>query len=278
MSERELGATDSSSHVRSKTASTDVRTAQEYSALRARRAAYLSREKVAAKRRMVTAGVGALAAVVFAVLGATGVLGWLWMLVPVGFLVATLVASAVAGERTKKLMDADDARMAELRTSIHRTNRGTHHERTNGSRSAPQSSSDREPSPAEAHEESRGPISSSIPQSSVTSISADLSAETELLTAYEDERASSVKRVSGGEWNYAPLPSPSYSRREKITARTVHADTDIVSVRPLASVSVPGRPTRATAPVVGDVIDASTASNPTFKFDLDAVLDQRRAQ
>lgn len=273
MSEENVGKSASSTRTRSAASSMDVRAAQEYSALRARRAAHLSREKVAAKRRLVTAGAGVVVAIVFAALAAAGLIGWLWMLVPAGFLLATLAASAVAGERTKKQIDADNNRIAELRTAMRRSDLGSR-----PATSAPRAAAapERVSRTSESVEENPASGSTNIPQSvSTPSVMRDAA---EITEQHEEQHSSSARRVSGGEWDFVPLPAPSYARKEKIVRRVVHPDTDIVSVQPLSSIVVPGRPTRATVPMAEEVVDTSTASNPTFKFDLDAVLDQRRAQ
>ncbi len=273
MSEENMDKSVSSTRPRSSAPSADVRAAQEYSALRARRAAHLSKEKVAAKRRLVTAGAGIVVAIVFATLAATGLIGWLWMLIPAGFLLATLAASAVAGERTKKQIDADNARIAELRRSMSRSSLGP-----SRAVSVPKISSLTENSLSadEVVDEERTPSSSSIPQAVLSSVEAR--AALEVSDQNDEQHQVSTRRVSGGEWDFVPLPAPSYARKEKIARRVVHPDTDIVSVQPLASIVVPGRPTRATTPAAEEIVETSTASNPTFKFDLDAVLDQRRAQ
>lgn len=252
MSEKETGTPGATPDTRSELGAT-----QEFAALRARRAARISTEQVAAKRRLVTAGVGVLMAAVISVLAAMGSISWMWIAVPVVFLVATLIASAVAGEQTIRIADAESARLAELREQIGR-----------GRRTSTLVEVQARVAEVEAKTGAHQIVAPEV----------EVSVQDLTNQAQETLGEVAVQRVSGGEWDYVPLPKPTYATKDQVVGRIVHADTDIVSVRPLSSVAVPGRPTKASAPKVRNIVDANTGSNPTFKFDLDAVLEQRRAQ
>lgn len=271
MSELKQGESPRPERPRAKVQTADAHSAREYAALRAQRAARVSRETVAAKRRLLTAGLGGIALITFAILAFVGVVGWLWLLLPAGFLAATLVASAIAGERTKKQTESENRRMADLRDAMKSPRKVRQPSVVSVRMEDSQVSS-----VATREDKSAEVIEAPAPRAELT---ASKPARSEVSdSASTHSAATPVLKASGAEWDYVPLPKPSYARKETIRARVVHADTDIVSVRPLKDVVVPGRPTRATTPTRSDIVDTSTASNPTFKFDLDAVLEHRRAQ
>lgn len=248
-----------------RTYSGDGQAAREYAALRARRAARISAERPAAQRRLIAAGSGALAVLVSTVLAATGVIGWSWVLLPVGLLAATLALSAVAGERTKRQMEAEDTRIAELRMQLSGETRARRRPSEQPERAAdhPRSESDGADRPSlSASDMGAGPTEHEEPL--VESV------------VIEDVEAEEVlPKVSGGEWDFVPLPAPSYAKKPTVKGRQVHADTDIVSVRRVRA-AIPGRPAEAAAS--GAEVNPEATSRPHFKFDLDAVLEQRRAQ
>lgn len=288
------------------------RAVREYSALRAKRAARIANESYAAKRRLLTAGVSVVATVLVVVLAAFSVIGWPWVALPAVFLVITLVTSAMAGERTKRQTEAENKRLAELREIL----------RGGSSKSAPtvaeESSRVEVEERTTTFEESGRVTQDVLEERVVESVKPEVaqdqgsaSQEEPGASAGDGERASaklkrafdtkgvarsemaesqetavqeerSVARASGSEWDYVPVPAPTYARKAALRTRVVHPDTDIVSVRPLRDVAVPGRPVRVSVAsrttTEAELADLETASRPTFRFDLDAVLEQRRAQ
>lgn len=100
----------------------------------------------------------------------------------------------------------------------------------------------------------------------------------------EGEVSSIASEEAEGErgWTVVPLPAPMHSLKQSVTNRQVHPDTDLLEV-PSSSkkASVPARPTRKSsgfAPSPSGKAAKPEATGPTFQFDLDSVLDQRRAQ
>lgn len=257
----------------------DGRAAREYASLRAGRAARISREKVAAQRRLLTAGLGMVTLIAFIVMAATGVMGWIWALVPAAFLAGSVAASVVAGERTKKRVETEDARLAELRDVIQgKATNEVARKQVSESPVSRVSTQERiaEANRAEEVVSNEGASDYTAPEDEVAPrrTAAPRVASTEVETGQEGV---SLSKVSGGEWDYVPLPRSTRTASGRVTGRTVHPDTDIVSVSSVRAASVPARPVRAT-PVKESLAAAETSSGPTFRFDLDAVLDQRRAQ
>ena len=264
---------------------------REYTALRARRAARVSLEVAAARRRLVTAGLGTALTVLIAVLAIVGSVSWLWMIAPAAFLIGSVVTSVVAADRAKKASMLEDARLAQLRPLV----RGDH---TWGSGSWKDAKAQAKVAWQEAAEVSVTTVEeTSSPSSQVSgsriastaavaasngtsdvSVVADeiaLSADDPQVAAFSEE---ALSRVSGGEWDYVPMPEALHSRRASVQNRAVHPHTDIRGVRKVErAAAVPGRPMRATLRTA-TIEELEISSNPTFRFDLDAVLDQRRAQ
>lgn len=286
-----------------KRGSGDHAAAREYAALRAKRAARLAGEKYAAQRRLVTVAVTAGITLLFVVLAAFGLIGWLWLALPVSALVAGLVVSAVAGQRNKAVLEEQDARLAQLRQSLRGKDQLQVEPEALADQDLPQvDPANRVVAPGaklkRALEDHQGKPGDGV--QSHTDEAEDLVAQAHKpdeaqaadfqaieveaseegsaqapQTRVEVEAKSSAGQSESG-WTYVPLPEPTYAKKAKIVRRQVHADTDIVSVQPLDGAVVTGRPVRVSTARV--TVDIDTASNPTFKFDLDAVLEQRRAQ
>lgn len=234
--------------------------AREYAALRARRAARISMERPAAQRRLLASVLTLLATAVVAVLAGMHVVAWAWLSAPAGLFVVCIAGSATVGARTKRQIRADGERLRELR------------ERLRAGRPACAEKLRAEDPSKEADEADTGLVS--LPGSALPAQHAS--------SAEEREPSASSERASGDApaapalaAPIGPLPAPSYSRKAVVAGRSLHADTDIVAVRG-PETSNPGRPQRATVINLDEVVAAG--SGPIFKFDLDAVLDQRRAQ
>lgn len=87
------------------------------------------------------------------------------------------------------------------------------------------------------------------------------------------ERTASVERRT---WTVGAVPAPSYAMRARVTGRVVHSDTDLRGIPRIDGV-VPARPV-ATSGMKAARSTAATAADAICAFDLDAVLDARRAQ
>ena len=94
-------------------------------------------------------------------------------------------------------------------------------------------------------------------------------------------------------WSVATIPKPTYATKERVKGRAIHIDTDInpllQSARPDDNVPVPGRPVAVTREQHSERVDIDeaatnfsmekhSAAEPSLKFNLDAVLEQRRAK
>ncbi len=299
----------------------DRKAVREYSALRAKRAARISSESYAAKRRLLTAGVSVAVTALVLALAAFSVVAWAWVALPGVFLAITLVTSAIAGERTRKQNEQENRRLAELTAILKReasegegeSSKSADALSASGAGSLTSAQVDQEPArkvdqePARKLESGTSAGERQVQVRLEAEQSEDLGAPSERASAklkqafeskglVEPESGGADPKVerhqenqdprlasdNGSQWDYVPLPAPTYSQKPRIRARVVHPDTDIVSVKPLEDVAVPGRPVRvsvASRTTTEQELSAlETASNPTFRFDLDAVLDQRRAQ
>ena len=276
MSEPTADARPTSSEERPKARGIHQDAAREYAALKARRASRVSVEKAAAKRRMVTAGVGTVLTAVFIVLVVVGALAWAWVLLPVAFLGASLTSSVLAGRQAQKIAEAEDARMAELRASL----RAATKPQKRSAGAAPQKNQVRARKPRVVEEARLEAVEVSDVSTTKTStqLAESLRSQARGAVGVKPSYPEELPAASGGEWDYVPMPAALHTKRPQVRNRVVHTHTDIVDVRSnTQSAAVPGRPIRATkTPMTVEEIE--TSSNPTFRFDLDAVLDQRRAQ
>ncbi len=251
--------------------------------LRARRAARLSRESAASLRRAVFAAVLALAtvAMVLTVL-VTSLTPW-WILVPASGLLAVLGASRSAAKRSNEATRAEKAELARLKKALRDENLG--------GRPAVARHSDEDGAPA-AHEgfaavkaksdsddEDLTAGSARDGRSGAGSDSADSDMPVDEKKSEEAE-ASDVASPDGHSdadtWTPSPLPAPMYAARTRIEGRVVHAHTDLRGI-PKVAAAVPARPVAASEVPAEARSTKEIAAESRVAFDLDAVLDSRRA-
>ena len=91
---------------------------REASQLRTRRARRLAVEQAGVKRRLVLAGVIALALVALLVLPAVGTIGWAWSGIPAGLEALVIAYSLVAARHSAKLRDEEADRMQDILAEI----------------------------------------------------------------------------------------------------------------------------------------------------------------
>jgi hypothetical protein len=278
---------------------------REIAQLRARRAARLANERAAGQRRLLASAATALATLVVVVLAVFSVLGWAWAALPAALLVAALATSRWAAIRSESAGRREDARLRQLREGLN-----AHGGRAPaGGGSAPDSD--------HAPEVGAGGVSveksSSVPGAadeggvaapvhvevvaaggsaqrvgtpdvvSVAPASAELDGHREHVgedVATEETRGIAEPGTGTGErraWSVATVPAPTYASRARVVGREVHADTDLRGI-PAVDTTVPARP-RLTGRAAEDARSTEDviASQPVV-FDLDAVLDNRRAQ
>ncbi len=228
--------------------------------LRARRAARLAAESAAGRRRMVVAGVCALATVVLGVVIAVASLPLAWILIPVAALAASLGASRVAAVRSQRASERELELLTKLRGDV----RG---------RTAPRASAGSEDSRVGA--DSRDGASAS--EADHNGDTAEPSTgSTSLVFSVDVPEVVEVADTPARAWTVAPVPAPTYASRERIRGRIVHADTDLRGI-PRITAAVPARPIAQTAQV-GARSTAEVVADQAVALDLDAVLDARRAQ
>lgn len=144
--------------------------------------------------------------------------------------------------------------------------------------------------------------------SSATAVSATdvaSTSKTSAKTSSAPRKASADSRVAEARrersWSVGKLPQPSYAMKERVRGRTVHIDTDINPLVKLdgAVAQVPGRPVAVgqgslrEPEAVSELAASATAADfaaegaekrgyahpsSSAKFDLEAILEQRRAQ
>lgn len=246
--------------------------ARSLAALKSRRAARLSSEFSAAKRRLVTS-IGSLALVLLVVgLAAFSLISWWFVVVPALLLAGTLVASRRAGIRTERAGAEENRKLRELEDAI-RTGREVRpvtvtvpaaQDRAQVEESAPEE----EVAVAEAVEVVAEPVAEVAAEiAEADSPASEMTPSPEPTTAAEESRG----------WSAAAVPAPSYAKKKNVSGRQVHADTDLIAVVPVAK--VPGRPVAASTDGAADgaKTESATAMQPSVAFDLESVLDSRRA-
>ena len=240
---------------------------RQMAALRARRVARLAREQAAVKRRVVMAAASSVLLLVFTVVAAVGALSWLWLILPVTLLVAT-VGSSVAGSFRAQSQSRDEVdELARIKDQVRATTRGNSRpsERTASSQS-------------QAAEPAKEDIEESLPVGASYEAARD-DVESDVVVVSEPTAPpSAVTQRPAKEWNVVSLPPVRGSGQAPALTRRVHADTDLVPIQERRDSGVPARPLHKSDQVAAAAVAAAQVTGPTFRFDLDAVLDQRRAQ
>lgn len=258
--------------------------AQQMAALRSRRVARLARERAAVHRRIVTAAVATGFILLFTALAAFGIMGWVWLVVPAVFLVGTVASSVYGASLAQRQNQAEIDELEQIRVGSIRLREEM------GGRPSPKSK------PKDAAPPMK-PAEKAVPEPSVeleveveagSSVESEVEAEVEVASVKESVKSAplpvvaSVERrptnASAKPWSVAKLPAARYSSEPVVVGRRVHADTDLVPVFEHRSEGVPGRPLTASPRKAEETAVTVDLTGPTFRFDLDAVLDQRRAQ
>lgn len=276
--------------------------ARKLTKLKAARAARISRESAAARRRLVTAGVSLIAVLVVAGFAAAALLPWWVLAFPAVFLTGTLIASRLAGIRTEKAGALEEKRIRTLEAQI----------RGDQPAAAPSAPTEPDAAPESAGSEALfekvtatlvkardswgqdAASSAATPKSAARKSSApeareetpkaektesrrsetDQPSEIAAVSAAEPSTSHELAARVGQEWEVANVPAPTHTRKPAVTGRQVHADTDIKGVPRVET--APGRPVATSTQA--ETVDTETAAQGAVKFDLDAILDARRAQ
>lgn len=298
---------------------------QQMTALRARRAARLSREAAAVKQRIAAAIAGSALMLIFAVAAGLGALSWAWMTVPGVILAATVASSMWGSWKAQKDNAVEIAELKRIKESLV-VSRAQRDQKTAASRarvrdnrdaslravaeqkSGAQGQAEETYAVAQTVVESKSPRHS-VQEDEVVAVvdtatreeqteagssdsDAAASEATSEIREEQGEAVSDPVRSIGAESLNADSKAPQTSREWSVTSlppvrgksagqalrRRVHADTDLVPTVGRRSAGVPARPIRKSQAVAAATETAAQLTGPTFRFDLDAVLDQRRAQ
>lgn len=241
---------------------------REIAKLRARRAARLSSEAAAVRRRLVISGLLAVATLVLALVAALTSLSWYWFAVPGALFVASMVASRVAAIRSQKMNEAEIQLLNELKGVSQRSGAGRTSvlEEATTPASAPEPVPASEPAPMLA-----APV---IPETAPEPLLVE--AEPVVETAEDEDLLPDTASVERKTWSVSYVPAPSYAMRGRVAGRAVHADTDLRGI-PKVAARVPARPLEASVPPTG-LMSTEEVVEQGIALDLNAVLEARRAQ
>lgn len=263
---------------------------REIAQLRARRAARRSTEVAAGKRRMVLSGFFAtLTAVVGVAAAASTAVSWVWVLVPFGALVVSLVVSRRAAIRFEEVSRAEQARLEELMGLVPMGEAEAVDRRVESDDVAVGKASVDLAGEGVAETQNEAGAFASSKAEGLAEAEADFVAgETEVPAASSGvvEGAEAVDGVEPAEasgttrapaaWVPTPIPAPMYAQRARVGGRLVHPDTDLRGI-PKVAASVPMRPSGVTETAAPLRSTEEVAAAQPVSFDLDAILESRRA-
>ena len=251
---------------------------REISALRARRAARLSAETAAARRRVLLVAVAALATLILAGCAAATSLSWMWPLLPFAVGAATLVFSRACAIRSQRIGEEEVAQLHRLRDQLSRSSASA-----KASDEVVTVEAETVQSPvSDASEEGledeslRADQVADEPEELAEDLQAEAQAAAEqtVASAIEEEIPAPVERRT---WTPAAIPAPTYAMRARLSGRIVHPDTDIRGI-PRVDARIPARPIAA-GPVPKDARSTEeVVAYEAVVLDVEAALDSRIAQ
>ncbi len=262
----------------------DTARIREIAALRAHRAARLAREQAAGQRRLIASVVAAFSTIVVIALVATSAVGWAWLALPVSALGAALGASRLAAVRAEAAGRAETEELHELRRGTRGARRpGTARPTADALAARSVGEDPGSDDVGVEHDDGTENVAMDV---STPSIEKDPSVDREGVSEAGDttEAPTAVgledTRESGADdsraWTATFVPVPTYAARERVTGRTVHADTDLRGI-PRVAARVPARPIMGEVAPEGSRSTEEVLADQPVAFDLDAVLDNRRA-
>ncbi|MCI1663000.1 MAG: hypothetical protein LKI27_08930 [Actinomyces sp.] len=243
-------------------------TLHEVTRLRARRAARLSRERAAGRRRMLASALLAAATLAVVALAAATLVAWAWVALPAATLAAALGLSRGAAVRSERAQRAEDVEMRVLREKLRAHAAAA--PALSGARHGAEVGGVSSPGP-EAREAEPAATGASVDEAVAEADAAPRTERAELDDA--PRRTGSPRR----EWSVPDLPAPSYAVRGRVEGRSVHPDTDIRGI-PQVEASVPARPVAGGQSPRGVRSTEEVVASQPVAFDLEAVLDARRAE
>ncbi len=264
---------------------------REIAQLRARRAARRSTEVAAGKRRMVLSGFFAtLTAVVGVAAAASTAVSWVWVLVPFGALVVSLVVSRRAAIRFEEVSRAEQARLEELMglVPMGEADAIERREESDDVVGAGDASADLAGEGVAEIANEAGAFASSkaeglaeaeadrvAGEAEVPAASSGVVEGAEAVDGVEPAEASGTTRAPAA-WVPTPIPAPMYAQRARVGGRLVHPDTDLRGI-PKVAASVPMRPSGMSETAAPLRSTEEVAAAQPVSFDLDAILESRRA-
>ncbi|WP_350258502.1 hypothetical protein [Scrofimicrobium sp. R131] len=247
---------------------------RQLAALKAQRAARISREAAAAQRRLVTVGVAAALMLLTVFLGATGVASWWWTAGTGALLVGSVGGSRLAAINIERAREREDQQFQALQEQV---------DARGGTRVAPVASETVSGASAavvsgqagsEQAVEAAEPVVVEVEMAEVTEVTEVVEVEEAAPVASAIELTESVAAEVATGWTVPQLPVPVAVRKAKTVRRQVHIDTDLRGVPQVESKV--GRPMAATASPVVNL--RPMVEEDDFNLDLEAVLEKRRAQ
>lgn len=248
---------------------------RQLAALKAQRAARISREAAAAQRRLVTVGVAAALVLLTVFLGATGVASWWWTAGTGALLVGSVGGSRLAAINIERAREREDQQFQALQEQV---------DARGGTRVAPVVSEAvasketvSERSVSDKAVEAAEPVVAEVEvaeAAEVTEVTEVVEVEEAAPAASAIELTESVAAEVATGWTVPQLPVPAAVRKAKTVRRQVHIDTDLRGVPQVESKV--GRPMAATASPVVNL--RPMVEEDDFNLDLEAVLEKRRAQ
>lgn len=264
--------------------------------LRARRAARLANERAAAQRRMVASAASGVLTLLVVVLGVLGLVSWPWVLLPAAVFASAMVLSRTAAIRSERVESEEEAHLVELRAARNaglsratrlaaptvaaaRTRAGlvatdgpdasadTMPEASSAVRDGSSASAEVGPAVADATSTEQ---SGEAPEGDAPARPAEIGTTR---TPSSGERAAAVERRT---WTPTRVPAPSWSQRERVAGRIVHADTDLRGIPRVGA--APARPSTTEGMPEGSRSTEQVVASQPIAFDLDEVLDHRRAE
>lgn len=248
---------------------------RQLAALKAQRAARISREAAAAQRRLVTVGVAAALVLLTVFLGATGVASWWWTAGTGALLVGSVGGSRLAAINIERAREREDQQFQALQEQV---------DARGGTRVVPVASevvaskeTVSEQAVSDKAVEAAEPVVAEVEvaeAAEVTEVTEVVEVEEAAPAASAIELTESVAAEVATGWTVPQLPVPAAVRKAKTVRRQVHIDTDLRGVPQVESKV--GRPMAATASPVVNL--RPMVEEDDFNLDLEAVLEKRRAQ
>ncbi|MDO5721788.1 MAG: hypothetical protein Q4P06_04505 [Actinomycetaceae bacterium] len=232
---------------------------REMARLRARRAARIAAENAAGKRRFALSVVAFAALVTVATIAFIGIFSWAWTLIPASLLAAVLVNGRLAYRRSVAASVAETEELKQLRA--HRRNTSLRYQRVQRALAGHVETTQRKAEPVEGAPVEREDEPQIVARSSA------------------NDAVDATEAAVATGWTLREMPPPTYAKSARLGRRQVSAEA-VASVQSEEEpvVASPVRPTTAKAGGEQGQSSAQAAAEAPVAFDLEDVLQLRRAQ